>query len=108
MEKETAAVSSSPHSQHRNRMTRNTRALTPDAQRIHRATKSSDRDVRTIAVVGGDVIQESKYVVRGVLNVGPPSPSGSTSSSNSNSGSGGERSSHMSSGSHAYRAKLLR
>jgi hypothetical protein len=87
----------------RYRMTRNTRALTPDPMRIERASKSSDRDIKSQSqpvAVGGDVIHESKYVVRGILNVGPPSPSGSNSSSSSNSG---ERS-----GSHAYRAKLMR
>lgn len=87
----------------RYRMTRNTRALTPDPQRIERATKSSDRDIKSQSAValGGDVVHpESKYVVRGILNVGPPSPSGSSGSSSSNSGDRG--------GSHAYRAKLMR
>lgn len=46
-------------------------------------------------------VDDARYIVRGVLNVGPPSPAGSSSSSGSG-GYGGT------SGSSAYRAKLLR
>lgn len=84
----------------RRRTTRTSRELTPEPTRKERVSKSSDRENKTQQPPY--TADESKYIVRGVLNVGPPSPAGSTSSS----GSGGHGISH--SGSQAYRAKLLR
>lgn len=93
----------------RRRTTRHTRESTPEPSRKVRTSKSSDREIKTIAKDEDDEMLiakyvDAKYVVRGILNVGPPSPAGSISSSSS--GSGGHVSSN--SGSHAYRAKLLR
>lgn len=87
----------------RHRASRTTRAQTPEPTRSERISKSSDRDVKfhTRDVVV-DATDDTKYIVRGILNVGPPSPSGSASSSSSGSVHAGT------SGSHAYRAKLLR
>lgn len=84
----------------RRRTTRTSRELTPEPTRKERVSKSSDRENKTQQPQY--TADESKYIVRGVLNVGPPSPAGSTSSS----GSGSHGVSH--SGSQAYRAKLLR
>lgn len=84
----------------RRRTTRTSRELTPEPTRKERVSKSSDRESKTQQPQY--TADESKYIVRGVLSVGPPSPAGSTSSS----GSGGHGASH--SGSQAYRAKLLR
>ncbi|CRL08506.1 CLUMA_CG021285, isoform B [Clunio marinus] len=51
------------------------------------------------------IANDSKYIVRGILNVGPPSPAGSVSSSSSSSG--GNAGKNGGSGSQAYRAKIL-
>lgn len=81
----------------RHRLSRNARELTPEPSRKERISKSSEREIKKI--------DEAKYIARGILNVGPPSPAGSASSSSSGSGghTGGSNT-----GSHAYRAKLLR
>lgn len=91
MEKESASL--------RNRTVRNARETTPEP---NRKELNSDNvgEIKTKVKENVAAI-EAKYVVRGVLNVGPPSPAGSSSSS----GSGGRGGS---SGSQAYRAKLLR
>lgn len=86
----------------RRRVSRNARESTPDPIRSERIPKSIEQDTKVNS--SNEVhANESKYVVRGILNVGPPSPAGSISSSSSGSGQGGP-----SSGSHAYRAKILR
>lgn len=89
----------------RHRITRNTRELTPEPTRRERVSKSSERETTKTASKENVVANDAKYIVRGILNVGPPSPAGSTSSSGSGglAGVGGS-----SGGSHAYRAKLLR
>lgn len=89
MEKDSASL--------RRRTTRTARESTPEPSLRERTSKSSDRESKTRST--GD---DAKYIVRGILNVGPPSPAGSTSSS----GSGGH--SGKSGGSAAYRAKILR
>lgn len=79
----------------RRRTTRTARETTPEPSLKERISKSSDREIKTKSC--GD---DSKYIVRGILNVGPPSPAGSSSSSSGSGGHGG--------GSSAYRAKILR
>lgn len=91
MEKDSASI--------RHRTARNARESTPEPNRKERM---SDGEIKTKVKENVAAI-ESKYVVRGVLNVGPPSPAGSSSSSGSGSGGRGN-----SSGSQAYRAKILR
>lgn len=91
MEKESASL--------RNRTVRNAREMTPEPNRKERNSDNVG-EIKTKVKENVAAI-EAKYVVRGVLNVGPPSPAGSSSSS----GSGGRGGS---SGSQAYRAKLLR
>lgn len=79
----------------RNNISRHSREQTPEPSR---AEKLKIVDMNDGDVKNGSQHDE-KYVVRGVLNVGPPSPASSSSSSSS---------SHAStSGSHAYRAKLM-
>lgn len=90
MEKDSASL--------RRRTTRTARESTPEPSLRERTSKSSDRETKTRST--GD---DSKYIVRGILNVGPPSPAGSSSSSGSGGHGGG-----VSGGSSAYRAKLLR
>lgn len=75
----------------RRRTSRNTRELTPDPKRFERNSKVVEKDSPAAESA------EPKYVVTGILNVGPPSPAGSSVSSVSSS-----------SGSHSYRAKILR
>lgn len=88
----------------RRRTNRNARESTPEpttklirvgSDRKSRAATDGDEDINTV------------YVVKGVLNVGggsgAASPTGSISSSSSSSGNGSR-----STGSHAYRAKILR
>lgn len=89
----------------RHRSSRHARESTPEPSHKPRISKSSDRETKTQPKENDVVVDEanSKYIVRGILNVGPPSPAGSSSSSGSGSHGGGG-----SSGSHAYRAKLLR
>lgn len=89
MEKDSALI--------RHRTARNARESTPEPNRKER---NLDSEIKTKVKENVAAI-EAKYVVRGVLNVGPPSPAGSSSSS----GSGGRGNS---SGSQAYRAKILR
>ena len=84
----------------RHRPARNTRESTPEPNRKERKSDSVG-DIKTKVKENVAAI-EAKYVVRGVLNVGPPSPAGSSSSSSESGGRGG------SSGSQAYRAKILR
>lgn len=86
----------------RRRITRTARESTPEPTVKERLSKSSDRETKTQSKesVAAD---DAKYVVRGILNVGPPSPAGSSSSSGSGSGGYG-----ATSGSQAYRAKILR
>lgn len=88
----------------RHRSSRLTRESTPEPTRKPRLSKSSDREstTKTQSKEKDAVLDESKYIVRGILNVGPPSPAGSSSSSGSGSHGGGGTS-----GSHAYRAKLM-
>lgn len=81
----------------RRRTTRTARESTPEPSLRERVSKSSERETKTRST--GD---DAKYIVRGILNVGPPSPAGSSSSS----GSGGHGG--VSGGSSAYRAKILR
>jgi hypothetical protein len=86
----------------RRRKSRNARESTPEPNRTERVAEQSETTkLRSNENVHAD---ESKYIVRGILNVGPPSPAGSISSSSSGSGHGAS----TSSGSHAYRAKILR
>lgn len=99
----------------RRRTSRNARQSTPDPIRgekiASRAVEASDKVATTNTITPTTTrprsvevdANEAKYVVRGILNVGPPSPAGSISSSSSGSGSGAN-----STGSHAYRAKILR
>lgn len=84
----------------RRRTSRLARESTPEPSRKERLSKSSERETKT-HLKDGDATVDAKYIVRGILNVGPPSP-GSISSSSSSSGQGVSMS-----GSHAYRAKLL-
>lgn len=72
----------------RRRTSRNMRECTPDPSRGEKITRAVSQEPN-----------ESRYIVKGILNVGPPSPSGSISSSSS---------SGPATGSHAYRAKILR
>jgi hypothetical protein len=95
MEKDSSSI--------RHRASRHARESTPEPTRKPRVSKSSDRETKTKSKEGDVVVDEAKYIVRGILNVGPPSPAGSSSSSGSGSHGGGGPS-----GSHAYRAKLLR
>lgn len=92
----------------RRRVSRNARESTPEpTKKLIRV--GSDRKVRSSADAGDENDDiNTVYVVKGVLNVGgggsgAASPTGSISSSSS--GSGGSK---PSSGSHAYRAKILR
>lgn len=85
----------------RHRLSRHARESTPEPSFKERVSKSSEREVKT----NRKEVDEAKYIVRGILNVGPPSPAGSASSSSSGSGGHGGGSN---SGSHAYRAKILR
>lgn len=84
----------------RRRANRNARESTPEPTKklIRESRAATDGDAEDINTV---------YVVKGVLNVGggsgAASPTGSISSSSSSSGNGGR-----STGSHAYRAKILR
>lgn len=85
----------------RRRTSRTTRESTPDPNRPERVSKVVlESDVSKNRSTEADSNQ-SRYVVTGILNVGPPSPAGSISSSSSSSGPN-------TSGSHAYRAKILR
>lgn len=95
MERDSASI--------RHRTSRNARELTPEQSRIERISKSSERETKTQPKENA-AANEAKYIVRGILNVGPPSPASSSSSS----GSGGRGGGTSSSGSHAYRAKILR
>lgn len=86
----------------RNNISRHSREQTPEPSR---AEKLKIVDMNDSDVKNGNFLNDAKnehdekYVVRGVLNVGPPSPASSSSSSSS---------SHASAtGSHAYRAKLM-
>lgn len=88
----------------RRRTSRNTRESTPDPNRSERLSKTFENDTKNRSSHELDA-NESKYIVRGILNVGPPSPAGSLSSSSSGSASNSLASN---SGSHAYRAKLIR
>lgn len=84
----------------RRRTSRHTRESTPDPNSNENTSRVIDQS--SVKNRPADVdINETKYVVKGILNVGPPSPAGSVSSSSSSSGP-------TSSGSHAYRAKILR
>lgn len=92
----------------RRRATRNARESTPEpTTKLIRV--GSERKSRTAATDGDDEDINTVYVVKGILNVGggsgATSPTGSISSSSSSSGNGGG---NRSSGSHAYRAKILR
>ncbi|XP_070501674.1 uncharacterized protein [Chironomus tepperi] len=82
----------------RRRTSRNTRECTPDPNRTERVSKVLEQDFSKNRSTETDS-NEGRYVVTGILNVGPPSPAGSMSSSSSGSG--------PNSGSHAYRAKIL-
>lgn len=88
----------------RRRTNRTARESTPEpTTKLIRV--GSERKARS-ATDGGDEDINTVYVVKGILNVGgsgATSPTGSISSSSSSSGNGGR-----SSGSHAYRAKILR
>ena len=86
----------------RHRSSRHARESTPEPSRKPRISKSSDREIKTTSKENDIVLEEAKYIVRGILNVGPPSPVSSSSSSGSGSHGGGGLS-----GSHAYRAKLM-
>lgn len=90
----------------RRRTNRNARESTPEpTTKLIRV--GSERKSRAATDGDGDEDINTVYVVKGVLNVGggsgAASPTGSISSSSSSSGNGGR-----SSGSHAYRAKILR
>lgn len=89
----------------RNNISRHSREQTPEPSRAEKLKilDMNDSDVKNGTFLNDVKNQhDEKYVVRGVLNVGPPSPASSSSSSSSLS------SSHTSvSGSHAYRAKLM-
>lgn len=92
----------------RRRVTRNARESTPEPTKKKLIRVGSDRRVRDGVTDVDDDNEDMNtvYVVKGVLNVGSSgaaSPTGSISSSSS--GSGGSK---PSSGSHAYRAKILR
>jgi hypothetical protein len=89
----------------RRRTSRNARELTPEPTRKLRISKSSDREIKS-DLKESEAVDESKYVVRGILNVGPPSPAGSASSSSS-SGNSANAGGNVG-GSQAYRAKILR
>lgn len=86
----------------RNNISRHSREQTPEPSRAGKLKidDMNDSDVKNGSILNDAKNQhDEKYVVRGVLNVGPPSPASSSSSSSS---------SHAStSGSHAYRAKLM-
>lgn len=86
----------------RNNISRHSREQTPEASRAEKLkiVDMNDSDVKNGNFLNDAKSQhDEKYVVRGVLNVGPPSPASSSSSSSS---------SHASvTGSHAYRAKLM-
>lgn len=84
----------------RRRTSRTTRESTPDPNRIERVSKVLEQEFSKNRSTETDS-SETRYVVKGILNVGPPSPAGSIASSSSGSGPN-------SSGSHAYRAKILR
>ncbi|CAG9801606.1 unnamed protein product [Chironomus riparius] len=83
----------------RRRTSRTTRETTPDPNRTEKISKVLEQDFSKNRSIETDS-NETRYVVKGILNVGPPSPVGSISSSSSGSGPN-------SSGSHAYRAKIL-
>lgn len=99
MERDSASI--------RHRIPRNARELTPEPSRIERISKSSERETKTQPKESATA-NEAKYIVRGILNVGPPSPASSSSSSGSGGRSGGGGGGGSSGGSHAYRAKILR
>lgn len=88
---------------------RNARESTPEpSAKLIRV--GSERKSRAAATDGDDEDINTVYVVKGILNVGgsgsgATSPTGSISSSSSSSGNNGG---NRSSGSHAYRAKILR
>lgn len=87
----------------RRRITRTARESTPEPTVKERVSKISDRETKTQSQESVAAVDDAKYIVRGILNVGPPSPAGSSSSSGSGSGGYG-----ATSGSQAYRAKILR
>lgn len=94
----------------RRRANRNARESTPEpTTKLIRV--GSERKSRTAATDGDDEDINTVYVVKGILNVGggsgAASPTGSISSSSSSSGNGAGGG-NRSSGSHAYRAKILR
>ena len=92
----------------RRRVNRNARESTPEPTKLIRV--GSDRRVRSVAPDASDVNDDENtvYVVKGVLNVGGNSGAASPTSSISSLSSGSGSSGKPSSGSHAYRAKLLR
>lgn len=87
----------------RNNISRHCREQTPEPSRAEKLKiiDMTDSDVKNENGLNDAKQQQhdEKYVVRGVLNVGPPSPASSSSSSSSSHASA--------SGSHAYRAKLM-
>lgn len=92
----------------RRRVNRNARESTPEPTKLIRV--GSDRRVRSVTTDASDVNDDENtvYVVKGVLNVGGNSGAASPTSSISSLSSGSGSSGKPSSGSHAYRAKLLR